>query len=296
MNKLDRQTNTERFAFKSYDYIKSIINDKDLIFDYDLTQMNKYSGRTIYDLINSGLDNTSNSIYSILFELNYIPKYIEQIMFSIDMYNMMSYNYKHLSRTNKYFKNSLNTYIFGIYLDKIRFEFANDSIQKILPKSDKDTYIKMEKHAIDLRNIYEDYIKKNYKEFKYFKFKYYYSPNGIVIKRKINHIKNYIKSWFDFYFNNGTKNKQYISNALKDCEKLYEESIKAIKDGLKTLNSDTIKNYMLTDDHVDNEVNFERTTTVLKSVSNLTNYCETSIIKLISVYNIMKHDRYRKFR
>ena len=255
MNKLDKRANTERFAFKSYDYIKSIINDKDLIFDYNLTQMNKYSGRTIYDLINSGLDNTSNGIYSILFELNYIPKYIEQIMFSIDMYNMMSYNYKHLSRTNKYFKDSLNTYIFGIYLDKIRFEFANDS-----------------------------------------KFKYYYSPNGIIVKRKINHIKNYIKSWFDFYFNNGTKNKQYISNALKDCEKLYEESIKAIRDGLKTLNSDTIKNYMLTDDHVDNKENFERTTTVLKSVSNLTNYCETSIIKLISVYNIMKHDRYRKFR
>ena len=284
----------EEFVFKTYDYIRSLINKNDLIFDYELTQLNKYSNRTIYELINDSLDNNSEALYNILFELNYIPKYIEQIMIVSDIYNTLVYNYKYLSSNNKYFNGLLKTHKRSIYLNRIRFDDINKMIKSIINKKE-DLYLKMEKNSIDLKNKYDNFINMNNKEFMIFKFKYFYNVNGLYVKKLKNRISNYFKNAFDFYFNNGNNLKKIISNNINDCEKSYEEGLKAIRNSLEILNSDKIKDFIKANNHIELSL-YDREIAIMKSISDLINFSETAIIKIISTYNIMKNDKYRKFR
>ncbi len=284
----------EEFVFRTHDYIINLINKNDLIFDYELTQLNKYSNRTIYELINDSLDNNSDALYNILFELNYIPKYIEQIMTVSDIYNTLTYNYKYLSNKNKYFDNLLKTHKLSIYLNRTRFDDINKMIKSIINKKE-DLYLKMEKNSIDLKNKYDNFININNKEFMIYKFKYFYNVNGLYVKKLKNRIINYFKNVFDFYFNNGNNLKKYISNNIKDCEKSYEEGLKAIRNSLEILNSDKIKDFVKANNHIEMSL-YDREITIMKSISDLINFSESTIIKIISTYNIMKNDKYRKFR
>ena len=284
----------EEFVFKTYDYIRSFINKKDLIFDYELTQLNKYSNRTIYELINDSLDNNSEALYNILFELNYIPKYIEQIMTVSDIYNTLVYNYKYLSNNNRYFIGLLKTHKRSIYLNRIRFDDINKMIKSIINKKE-DLYLKMEKNSIDLKNKYDNFINMNNKEFMIFKFKYFYNVNGLYVKKLKNRITNYFKNAFDFYFNNSNNLKKIISNNINDCEKSYEEGLKAIRNSLEILNSNKIKDFIKANNHIEMSL-YDREIAIMKSISDLINFSETTIIKIISAYNVMKNDKYRKFR
>ena len=117
----------------------------------------------------------------------------------------------------------------------------------------------------------------------------------MYVRKLKNRITNYFKNSFDFYFNNGNNLKKIISSNINDCEKSYEEGLKAIRNSLEILNSDKIKDFIKANNHIEMNL-YDREIAIMKSISDLINFSESTIIKIISTYNIMKNDKYRKFR
>ena len=289
----------ENFTFKSYDYIKQFLSKDKKFIDYENTQMNKYSGYSVRELINNGLDNTSDAIYNILFEINYIPKYIMEILLVGDVYNAIMYCSEFIGFEEKDYSKMQKIYSYSLFLDKLRFEELNNKIQKIIPRKDKDTYLKIESHAMDLKKFCDDFIDINYKYFNEHKLKYLYGPNGLYYKRLINKAKHYVSYKYDYYFNDRNKTKKFMFENLKDCEKIYGETKKHIKEAIEKINSDKIKEFIGNIDSMylhENTPESKEALTMINSINELVNYCEESAIRLIATHNIMKSDKYRKFR
>lgn len=281
-------------AFDSIDYLKFNYKNKDKFIDFENICLNKYSNRTLFDIINSTLDNNSISLYEILFELNYIPKFIETVMTSSDMFNVINTFDHHLHLNDKNIKLVIEKYIYLICLDRMRFDYYNKMFNKNIYKNKNPIEVKMDKHAIELRNMFKNFTENKVINYTWFKFKFNYGFKGLCRKFKV--LKNKILFKLDYLFNDGNQIKDYVSKSIKECETVYEDSIKAIKNSIDTLNSEIIRNYIFSSDHIEDNQFIERSKSILSSIAHLTNYCENSIIKIISMLNIMKHDPYRRFR
>ena len=291
MKELYRNDGLEKISCKANTFVRQLYTNNKVI-DFEKTSIGRNTSRDVKDMINFALDGNSEELYNVLFELNYIPKYIEYIILSPEIYNsFIVYNntYKTRSVIEKYFK----AYAEGIFLNKMRFEYDNKMINDIIP-SNKEISVKFENNAEKLQNIYFNFCNSNKHDYNIYKFKH--DNIFLTISRKIKTFIKRLYYEFDTLFNNGENLKSYTMNNMSNCNEYYKNSVKAIKDAFNSLSTNEVKSFIFSDEQMLNKENIEKTKKLLKSVTQLNNYCEKTIMKICFAHNIMQQDQFRRFR